>query len=105
MILAIAFMYNRMRAKKSTPATFALSVFIWIVVLFFAFAPKISDPLAGFFGFSRGLDLLIIAALAVTAYAGFRFYVKIDNLNQNMTDLVRYIAIENEIKLDDEDKE
>lgn len=102
MIIAIIFMYNRVRNKRSTPATFALWVVVWIVVLFFAFAPKISDPLAGFFGFSRGLDLLIIAGFAVIAYAGFRFYIKIDNLNQNMTDLVREIAIRNEIQLDDE---
>ncbi|MBR5504204.1 MAG: DUF2304 domain-containing protein [Methanobrevibacter sp.] len=105
MIIALVFMYNRVRHKKSTPATFALWVFIWIVLLFFAFAPKISDPLAGFFGFSRGLDLLIVAAFGIVTYAGFRFYVKIDDLNQNMTQLVRELAINNEIQLDDEDNE
>ncbi len=105
MVFALFFMYTRVRSKKSTPATFALWVIVWLVVLFFAFEPRVSDPLAGFFGFSRGLDLLIVAGLGVSFYALFRLYIKIDKMNQDMTNLVRHIAIENEIELDDEDNE
>ena len=50
------------------------------MVNFFAFAPKLSDPLAGFFGFGR-------------------------ELNRNTTELVRDLAIRNEIKLEDIDNE
>ena len=67
MIFALAFMYNRVRSKKSTPATFALWVVLWIAIIFFAFAPKISDPLAGFFGFKRGLVCFHILALNYTS--------------------------------------
>ena len=105
MIIALIFMYNRVRNKRSTPATFAVWVLLWIVILFFAFVPRWSDPLAGFFGFSRGLDLLYVAGFAVAFYAVFRLYIKIDNMNQDMTELVRELAIKNEIELDDEDME
>ena len=94
-----------MRVKKITPATFGLWVFVCLLVNFFAFAPKISDPLAGFFGFGRGLDLLLVFGYALLVYAIFRLYVKIDELNRNMTDLVRALAIKEEIKLKDIDKE
>ena len=104
MIFALLFMYNRVRNKKSTPATFALWVILWIVIFFFAFAPRVSDPLAGFFGFKRGLDLLLVVAIGLLSYACFKLYIKIDNLNQNMTELVRELAIKNEIELDDENK-
>ena len=90
-----------MRVKKITPATFVLWVFVCLLVNFFAFAPKISDPLAGFFGFGRGLDLLIVFGYALLVYAIFRLYVKIDELNRNMTELVRAMAIKDEIKLED----
>ena len=105
MIFALLFMYNRVRNKKSTPATFALWIVIWIIILFFAFVPRVSDPLAGFFGFQRGLDLLLVLAIGLLSYTCFRLYIKIDNLNQNMTELVREIAIRNEIEIDDENNE
>ena len=94
-----------MRVKKITPATFGLWVFVCLIVNFFAFAPKFSDPLAGFFGFGRGLDLLLVFGYALLVYAIFRLYVKIDELNRNMTELVRALAIKEEIKLKDIDKE
>ena len=94
-----------MRVKKITPATFVLGVLVCIVVNFFAFAPRFSDPLAGFFGFGRGLDLLLVLGYALLVYAIFRLYVKIDELNRNTTELVRALAIKDEIKLEDMDKE
>ena len=75
-----------MRVKKITPATFVLWILVCILVNFFAFAPKLSDPLAGFFGFGR-------------------LYVKIDELNRNTTELVRELAIKNEVKLEDIDND
>ncbi|WP_327037150.1 DUF2304 domain-containing protein [Methanobrevibacter olleyae] len=104
-IIAIIFMYNRLRVKKITPATFGLWVVICLIINFFAFAPKLSDPLAGFFGFGRGLDLLLVVGFAFTVYVLFRLYVKIDEINQNMTDLVRALAIHDEIKLEDIESE
>ena len=94
-----------MRVKKITPATFGLWVLVCLIVNFFAFAPKFSDPLAGFFGFGRGLDLLLVFGYALLVYAIFRLYVKIDELNRNMTELVRALAIKDEIKLEDIDNE
>ena len=80
-------------------------VFVCLIVNFFAFAPKFSDPLAGFFGFGRGLDLLLVFGYALLVYAIFRLYVKIDELNRNTTELVRALAIKDEIKLEDIDNE
>ena len=94
-----------MKVKKITPATFVLWVLVCIVVNFFAFAPRFSDPLAGFFGFGRGLDLLLVLGYALLVYAIFRLYVKIDELNRNTTELVRALAIKDEVKLEDIDKE
>lgn len=94
-----------MRVKKITPATFCLWVLVCLIVNFFAFSPKLSDPLAGFFGFGRGLDLLLVLGYSLLVYAIYRLYVKIDELNRNMTELVRSMAIKDEIKLDDEGKE
>ncbi|MBO6104294.1 MAG: DUF2304 family protein [Methanobrevibacter sp.] len=104
-IIVIIYFYRRLRVKKITPATFVLWVLVCIVVNFFAFAPRFSDPLAGFFGFGRGLDLLLVLGYALLVYAIFRLYVKIDELNRNTTELVRALAIKDEVKLEDINKE
>jgi len=102
-ILTLAFIYHRLRSKKTTPATFGLWIVAWIVVLFFAFNPNTSDPLAGLFGIGRGIDLLLIVGLLLSLYMNFRLYIKFDDLNQQINNLVREIAIKNEIELDEDE--
>ena len=104
-IMVIIFFYRSLRVKKITPATFALWVLVCLIVNFFAFAPRFSDPLAGFFGFGRGLDLLLVLGYALLVYAVYRLYVKIDELNRNTTELVRALAIKDEIELKDIEEE
>ena len=48
---------------------------------------------------------MLVLGYALLVYAIFRLYVKIDELNRNMTELVRSLAIKDEIKLNDIDKE
>ena len=103
-IATLAFIYHRLRHKKTTPATFALWAVAWIIVLFFAFNPNVSDPLAGMFGFGRGIDLLLIVGLLISLYMNFRLYIKFDDLNQQINELVRALAIKDEITLKDEDE-
>lgn len=102
-ILSLAFVYHRLRSKKTTPATFALWIVGWIIILFFAFNPNVSDPLAGLFGIGRGIDLLVIAGLLFSLYLGFRLYIKFDDLNQQINELVRELAIRDEIELDEDE--
>ncbi len=102
-ILTISFVYHRLRSKKTTPATFGLWIVAWIVILFFAFKPNVSDPLAGVFGIGRGIDLLLIVGLLLSLYMNFRLYIKFDDLNQQINNLVREIAIKNEIELDEDE--
>ncbi|MBE6512745.1 MAG: DUF2304 domain-containing protein [Methanobrevibacter olleyae] len=104
-ILFLIFFYRRLRVKKITPASFGLCIIVSLIVNFFSFAPRLSDPLAGFFGFGRGLDLLLVLGFGILVYGIFRLYVKIDELNRNTTELVRALALKDEIKLEDIDKE
>ena len=95
-VFTIVFAYHRLKSKKSTPV-------IWIFLLLFAFKPDISSPLANLFGFGRGIDLLLIVGLLISLYLGFRLYIKFDDMNQQINELVRQLAIRNEIELEEED--
>ena len=48
---------------------------------------------------------MLVLGYALLVYAIFRLYVKIDELNRNTTELVRALAIKDEVKLEDIDKE
>ena len=102
-ILTIVFIYHRLRSKKTTPATFAVWIIAWIIILFFAFKPNISDPLAGLFGIGRGVDLLLVLGLIISLYMNFRLYIKFDDYNQEINELVRELAIRNEIEIDEDE--
>ena len=54
---------------------------------------------------SRGLDLLLIIGLFICLYAIFRLYMHIESLDNKLTDLVRELAIANEIIDKESEKE
>lgn len=72
-------------------------ILIWLFVVIFAFVPELSIDIANIFGISRGLDFLIIVAIIVLFYLVFRLYIKVDKLQEEMTDIVTEIALNNEI--------
>ena len=102
-IFTIAFVYHRLRAKKTTPASFVLWIVIWVFLLLFAFKPDFSNPLAKLFGFGRGIDLLLLIGPLISLSLGFRLYIKFDDMNQQINELVRELAIRDEIKLEEEE--
>ena len=103
-ILSIVFIYNRLRYKKSTPATFILFCIIWIFVLILTFIPDILTSIATLFGMGRGLDFMVVVGFIVCFYVIFRLYIKIEDNEQQLDKLVRRLAIDNEIKLEDEEE-
>jgi hypothetical protein len=57
--------------------------------------PGIGVFLARFFGVTRGTDLLLFFSFILGLIAGLAIHVKIRNLDRDITNLVRYIAIAN----------
>lgn len=85
--------------------SYLLWIILWFFVILFAFIPELSTPLARLFGIERGLDFLVIVSIIFMFYLIFRLYIKIDTFQQNITLLVRELALENEIKYDEEEEE
>ena len=102
-IATLVFSYYRLRSKKTTPATFVLEIILWALILLFAFKPDFSNPVAAVFGFGRGFDFLIIFGVLIALYLSFRLYIRFEDLNQQINELIRELAIRNEIELEEED--
>ncbi|MDR0900590.1 MAG: DUF2304 family protein [Methanobrevibacter sp.] len=103
-ILAILLVFQRFHKKKTSLQTFILWIILWIFLAIFGIIPDSSTFLANFLGIGRGLDLILIFGIIGAYYLVFRLYLKIEKLDQDITKLIRLIAIDNEEKEEKEEK-
>ena len=101
-IIAILLVFNIYHNRKASIQTFILWVLLWLLLAIFAIIPESITFLANFIGINRGMDLLIIFGLIFLYYLVFRLYLKIEKANNDITELVRRIAIDKEIDVDDD---
>ena len=104
-VLAILWLFIRVRNGKNTIGSLLVWILLWIILVLFVLIPEISTFFATLFGITRGLDFIVVVVLAVMAYIIFRLYNKVDKLENNLNKIVKEIAIANEISLSDEDEE
>ncbi len=91
-LFAISRVILRVRDKKLTINEFIFWCIIWAGLIVLAIFPWIIVQMSGFFGFRRGLDLIIYLSIAVLFYLVFRMYVKTEEQEQKITKLVRELA-------------
>ncbi len=103
-IIAILLSILRFRDGKMSIGMLFLWILIWLLVIFIAFDPQSTSELASLTGIGRGLDLVLILGLLLSFYLIFRMYNKIENIEEELTNLTREIAISNAKKAEEEIK-
>ena len=103
-LVAIIVFYLRFRKGKHSLSSFILWSILWILIIIFSIFPESSMIFARIFGITRGLDFIIILALAFIFYLGVRLYYKIDKLEEDVNKIVKEVSLNNEISLDDEEE-
>ena len=96
-ILAILLVFDRYHKKRTSLQTFILWTLLWGLLVIFAIIPESSSILAIILGIHRGLDLILIFGIIGAYYLIFRVYLKIEKINQDITELVRKIAMDKEL--------
>lgn len=66
---------------------------IWILLIIFSIDPDTTSLLASATGIGRGLDLILILGLIGCYYFVFKIYNMIENIEEEITHLVREIAL------------
>ena len=84
--------------------TVVLWSIFWIVVSLFAIFPNISSTFARIFGITRGLDFIIILVFVVLFYTVLKLYFIVDKMQNDINTLVKELALNNEISLEDEEE-
>ncbi|AXI25580.1 hypothetical protein CFE53_05355 [Methanofervidicoccus sp. A16] len=68
-------------------------IFIWVLVILIVVFPQTMSHLATLTGVGRGVDVVIYVAIIILFYLLYRLYIKIENIEREITLIVREIAI------------
>ena len=82
----------RFKSRQITLGMLLFWSFIWLSTILASLIPRIVQPFAVFFG-TRAADLVIFVGLIGSYYLLFRIYVRLEKLSQEITFLVRKIAL------------
>lgn len=84
----------RAKDKKISVTELFFWLAVWAVLAGVVFFPELTAPAAIFLGVGRGIDVIIYVSIGLLFYLIFRLYVKIEELQQDITAVVRKNAIE-----------
>ena len=83
----------RYRAHRLSARAFWLWAGFWVAAGVLVFAPDLTTLLAHKLSVGRGADLTLYVGLLVGFYVIFRLYQRIENLERQITLLVREVAL------------
>jgi len=103
-LIAILYSILLFRDGKMSLGMLLLWILIWVIVIIISLYPTDTNYLASYTGIGRGLDFVLILGILLSFYLIFKMYNKIENIEEELTDLIREIAIQNK-KIGTEDDE
>ncbi|MBU1975635.1 MAG: DUF2304 family protein [Nanoarchaeota archaeon] len=109
-LFALSRVFLRLKDGNLSRREFVFWTVIWVALLVFAFIPDITTSIAMKLGIERGMNLIASIGIILLFYLMFRLYIKVEGINQEITKIVRELAIEKEkgkkeIKKHNEQKE
>ncbi|USN53963.1 MAG: DUF2304 domain-containing protein [Candidatus Nomurabacteria bacterium] len=69
---------------------------IWLGISVIVLLPRLTEYLAKFLGVGRGVDAILYISVIGLVYALFRVMMKIEHLEQEITTIVRELALRKE---------
>lgn len=95
-IIAIVLSILSFRERKMSLSMLVLWIFIWIMIIGISINPELTNLFASITGIGRGLDFILIIGLIGCYYLIFKMYTMIENMEKEITQLVREIALQRE---------
>ncbi|MFH1401078.1 MAG: DUF2304 family protein [Nanoarchaeota archaeon] len=93
-LFALSRAYVRLRASDISSREFMFWSLVWVCLVITVYIPSLSTFVATALGLASGSNLLVYIGIIVLFYLVFRLYVKIEDLEHQITKLVRHIAME-----------
>lgn len=83
----------RAKDKKITLIELFFWLTIWGGLIFVVFFPNFISKIADFLGIGRGIDVIVYTSIGMLFYLIFRLYVKLEEVEMEITKLVRQDAL------------
>ena len=94
-ILIILRLIYKLKIKEISPKQFFSWLFLWLLAILVIWQPKLTVILANQVGIGRGVDLVIYVSIIVVFYLRFRLLLRIEQLEKNITKIVKDDALKN----------
>ena len=85
--------FMRLRDRQIPLMLFLAWMVSWVAVAVLSFVPQVTDRITQSLGVGRGVDLLFFVAILTLLYCVFLLYVRITQQKQELTRLVRELAL------------
>ncbi len=92
-LFALSRAYLRYEEGKIRTGEFVFWVVIWVSAIIAIIWPRTVGYLSQTFGIGRPADLILYVALILLFYLIFRAYVALDSIEEEITKIVREVAI------------
>lgn len=92
-LFAIARTYGQYQRKLVSRYWLWAFSLLWLALVGAALWPRITDDIAHAVGISRGADMLVYMSVIALLYSSYRLIVKTQKTSDEITELVRQIAI------------
>ncbi len=103
-ILGLIIAFIRFKEGKSSLRMLSFWIVMWSLIIVVSIYPDSTTFFANIFGIGRGLDLILILGILGCYYLIFKIYTMIEQVESEITNLVREIALNNENNSKDKNK-
>ena len=105
LLFALSRAFLRFRERAIGFGQFLFWCGLWSLAFFTIFYPDFSNYWAKILGIGRGADVILYASVIALFYLVFRLHVRMEDLQHDITRLVREITLASQEKLDKQEKE
>jgi len=98
LLFAVSRVLLRLKDGTLTFNTFAFWTALFILAIIGVIKPELTTLVADKLGINRGSDVVVYASIMLLFYLIFRTNIMLENLRHDLTQLVRRLALKDEIK-------
>ncbi|RMF55958.1 DUF2304 family protein [Candidatus Woesearchaeota archaeon] len=92
-VFAFSRVVIRFKDNDITKNEFVIWSVIWLLIILVAFVPGITGFFSKLFGVGRGIDFMVYMSIIFLFYMTFRVYIKLEKIEQDITGIVREVAL------------
>ena len=92
-LIALVGVVRRFKQGAISRAGLVFWLVLWIVIGALVWTPNFTNRIAAFLGVGRGADAVFYVSIVVLFYAIFRLYGRLENIEHQLSELVKKIAL------------